>query len=128
VVLRAAVVVRLTVVLVGSGRGVQRLEQALRSLMIPTQLKPGCVDCSTWVNPDSSVHYEETWTTEAHMRDRVASEAFTRLLAVMEASEEPPRVQFDFVTSTRGLDYVEEIRAGRPIVKPESRSNPREGL
>jgi hypothetical protein len=46
----------------------------------------------------------------------------------MEASDEPPRVQFDFVTTTRGLDYVEEIRTGRPIVKSEPRSNPREGV
>jgi hypothetical protein len=96
--------------------------------MIPTQLKPGCVDCSTWVNPDSSVHYEETWATEASIRDRVASESFTRLLAVMEASDEPPRVQFDFVTSTRGLDYVEEIRSGRRIAESEPRTRRPEGL
>jgi hypothetical protein len=45
------------------------------------------------------------------MRERVASDAFTRLLAVIEASEGLPEVQFNFVTKTRGLDYVAEVRA-----------------
>jgi quinol monooxygenase YgiN len=110
VLLYEAAVVRLTVVLVASGRSAPRLEEALRSLMIPTMLKEGCLECSTWVDPDCTVHYQEEWATEAHMRDRVRSEQFTRLLAVIEASESQPRVQFDFVTMTRGLDYVEEVR------------------
>jgi quinol monooxygenase YgiN len=107
--------VRLTVVLVASARSAQRLEQALRSLMIPTILKAGCLGCSAWVDPDWTVHYFEEWATEADMRDRVRSDPFTLLLSVMEASEGPPCVQFDFVTKTRGLDYVEELRA-----EPES--------
>ena len=45
------------------------------------------------------------------MRLRVRSERFTRLLEVLEsAPEAPPAVQFDFVTETRGLDYVAEVR------------------
>jgi hypothetical protein len=109
-VLDAAVVVRLTVVLVASARSAPRLEEALRSLMIPTMLKDGCLDCSAWVDPDWIVHYQEDWATEPHIRDRVRSDDFTRLLGVIEASEGQPRVQFDFVTKTRGLDYVEEVR------------------
>jgi quinol monooxygenase YgiN len=109
-------VVRLSVVLVASARTAARLEEALRSLMIPMMLTDGCLDCSTWVEPDWTVHYLEDWATEAHMRARVQSDVFTRLLSVIEASEEQPRVQFDFVTKTRGLDYVEEVR--RPSESP----------
>ena len=43
------------------------------------------------------------------MRRRVRSEGFTSLLAILESATEP-RVQFDFVTMTRGLDYVAEAR------------------
>ena len=105
-------VVRLTVVLVASARSAPRLEEALRSLMISTRLRPGCLGCSAWVDPDNTVHYEEDWATESQIRARVASDTFTRLLSVIEASEAEPRVQFDFVTRTRGLDYVEEVRGG----------------
>jgi hypothetical protein len=56
------------------------------------------------------VHYYEEWATEADLRRRVRSERFTSLLAVIEASQEPPEIRFDFLESTRGLDYVSEVR------------------
>ena len=56
------------------------------------------------------MRYAEEWATEADMRRRVRSDGFTAVLAVVEAAQEP-LVQFDFVTTTRGLDYVEEVRA-----------------
>jgi quinol monooxygenase YgiN len=102
--------VRLTVLLKAPPRTAQELVEAFRFLMVSTRLEPGCVDCSAWADPDSIVHYTEEWTTEASMRERVRSDRFTSLLSVLEQAHEPPRVQFDFVTSTRGLDYVEEIR------------------
>jgi hypothetical protein len=69
------------------------------------------------------VHYQEDWATEPDMRERVVSEGFTRLLSVIEASEGLPEVQFNFVTKTRGLDYVEEVRAaaGQPETNDEQR-------
>ena len=45
------------------------------------------------------------------MRQRVRSSRFTSLLGVIESANEPPRVQFDFVMSTRGLDYVAQVRS-----------------
>jgi hypothetical protein len=43
------------------------------------------------------------------MRRRVCSDQFTSLLGVVESAREAA-VQFDFVTSIRGLDYIEEVR------------------
>ncbi len=62
-----------------------------------------------WSEPDWTVHYVEQWATEADMRQRVLSDRFTSLLAILESSDDP-RVQFDFVTTTRGLDYVAQVR------------------
>ena len=84
--------------------------QALRSLKAPLRLRTGHIGSSTWMDSDHTVHYEEEWATESDMRDRVVSDAFTRLLAVIEASEGLPEVQFNFVSKTRGLDYVAEVR------------------
>ena len=103
--------VRLTVAFTAaSSRSVQELLEALRFLITGTRLEEGCSRCSAWAEPDSTVHYVEEWETEADMRRRVRSPRFTSLLAVMEAARESPRVQFDFVTRTRGLDYVAEVR------------------
>jgi quinol monooxygenase YgiN len=106
--------VRLTVTLVASQTGARPLLDALRSLMGPTRLEPGCLGCLVWeeIEDDTTLRYAEEWATEADMRRRVQSDRFTSLLAIMEAAREPPQVQFDFVTIRRGLDYVAEVRHG----------------
>ena len=71
-----------------------------------------CLKCELWTaegDPDT-LHYEEQWASEHAMRERVRSDAFTRLLEVMEAAAQPPDVEFDFVTEQRNLDYVESVR------------------
>jgi quinol monooxygenase YgiN len=102
--------VRLNVSLsAASARGAQELLDALRYLGVSTRLEPGCLICSSWMDQDSTVRYLEEWATEADMRRRVRSDHFTSLLAVVESAQEPI-VQFDFVDTTRGLDYVAEVR------------------
>jgi hypothetical protein len=103
--------VRLIVALhAASARGAQELLEALRFLSVSARLEPGCQGCSAWLDPDSTVRYLEEWATESDVRRRVRSDSFTSLLAVVESAQEP-HVQFDFVTTTRGLDYVVEARA-----------------
>jgi len=55
------------------------------------------------------VRYVEDWATESSARQRVRSEGFTLLLAILESAKNP-RLQFDFVEATRGLEYVFEVR------------------
>ena len=92
--------------------GTQQVVHALRLLASPIRVEPGCLECRVWTEDgdESTVRYVEEWATEDAMRLRVRSERFTRLLEVLESAPEPPRVQFDFVTETRGLDYVAEVR------------------
>jgi quinol monooxygenase YgiN len=102
--------VRLHVALRGSAHSAQDLLEACRFLMVGTRLDQGCAGCWAWTDPDGMVHYVEEWTTDADMRRRIRSRRFKSVLAILESVHEPPRVQFDFVTATRGLDYVNEIR------------------
>jgi quinol monooxygenase YgiN len=104
--------VRLAVVLAAPARGTRQIVHALRFLAVPTSLEPGCLGCrvTTGGADESVVRYEEEWDTEEAMRNRLRSERFTRVLEVLESAPEPPTVQFDFITRTRGLDYVEEVR------------------
>ena len=102
--------VRLTVTLTASANRAQDLVASFRFLMVSTRLDQGCLSCSVWSEPDSSVHYVEEWSTEEDIRRRVGSDSFTSVLERLESVREPPHVQFDFVFSTRGLDYVAEVR------------------
>jgi quinol monooxygenase YgiN len=104
--------VRLTLTLVATQTRVRPMLDALRSVMGPTRFEPGCLGCLVWkeMEDGTTLRYAEEWATEADIRRHVRSERFTSLLGIMEAAREPPQVQFDFVTLSRGLDYVAEVR------------------
>jgi quinol monooxygenase YgiN len=102
--------VRLNVAIRASARSTQDLLEGFRFLIVGTRLEPGCLGCWAWTDPDGTVHYVEEWATDADTVRHVRSSRFTSLLAILESAHEPPRVQFDFVAATRGLDYVAEVR------------------
>lgn len=102
--------VRVTISFIApSARSAQDLLSAFGFLVGRARLEPGSLGCSAWADPDDTVHYIEEWITEADLRRRVRSDDFTSLLGILESAREP-RVQFDFASSSRGLDYVAEIR------------------
>ena len=98
-----------------SRRSADALLDGLRYLSRPTRLEPGCLGCNAWLDADWTVHYLEDWEREPDVRRRVLSDTFTSLLTVVEAAHDFS-VQFQFVTVTRGLEYVTEARRqqGRP--------------
>ena len=103
--------VRLNVALTASSpRSAQNLIDALRFLMMTTRFDPGCIECSVLEDGDGTVRYTEVWSSEPDLRRRVAAETFTSLLAVVESADRA-HVQFDFVSQTRGLDYIAEVRS-----------------
>ncbi len=105
--------VRLNVALVASSaRAAQDLLDALRFLVMTLRLEEGCLGSCAWVNPDWTVQCVVEWATDDHIRKWMRSDRFTSLLSLIESAREP-RVQFDFVTTSRGLDFVEEVR-GQP--------------
>jgi len=108
--------VRLSVALhVASATDAVELIETLRHMTAATRLERGCQECAAWTDREFTVHYSESWATEPDARRRVRSAHFTSLLALLESGTEPPEVQFDFVTATRGLDYVDEIRGAAPL-------------
>jgi quinol monooxygenase YgiN len=111
--------VRLSVVLHAPNAQAAAIASALRVLMRGTRLEPGCTECQVWSHLDDEdlsqvqVHYEERWVSEKSMEERVRSEAFTKVLELLEGAVEPPLVEFDFVSRHQGLDYVEAVRRAR---------------
>ena len=104
--------VRLTVALdASSARAAQEILDALRSIVLHTRLEPDCLASSAWSDPDGTVHYVEEWPTEEHIRARVRSSDFTSLLSIIESARDSD-VYFDFVSASRGLDFVAEVRGG----------------
>ena len=99
--------------------------EALRYIALGTRCDPGCLSASAWVDPDSLVHYVEEWATEPEMRRRIRSAQFVSLLAIVESARYP-EVKFDFVSETRGLEYVEEARSDTTSQGPRYHSIPKD--
>ena len=92
-----------------SVRAAQDLLDAFRFLIPATRLEPGCIGCSVWKEPNATVHYTEEW----RLKRRCASGySRTRSRCCWRSSNpcSTRRVQFHFVTATRGLDYLAEVR------------------
>jgi quinol monooxygenase YgiN len=102
--------VRLSIALrAASARSAQELLEAFRFLAVGARLETGCLGCSEWLERDAVVRYVEEWSNEMDMRRRVQSDRFTSVLAVLESAQDA-HVQFDFVTESRGLEYIAEVR------------------
>jgi len=127
IVLICFLVVRLSIELSAPERDGRRIVSALRMLTVATRLEPGCLSCGLWteLSEDSYLHYEERWRSEEAIRRRVLSDAFTKLLEVLEASPTRPTVAFDFVARRRGLEFIEEVRGlGPPCESPSQENDP----
>ena len=86
--------------------------RALRSLADSVRAQPGCAAAEILregTAPAAFV-YAETWHDEGHLARRVTSPDYALILGLVESSAEPPSVEFHFVSETRGLAWVEELR------------------
>lgn len=88
------------------------LAAALRRVMADAMEHHACVEChltEDLTDPDA-LRYAEEWNSDDDLRARVASPAFSRLIAIIEAARRPPALKVEFIAQTLGLDYVERIR------------------
>ena len=92
------------------------ITMALHSLASDVRSTAGCVSCSvsTEMANRGVVRYVEEWETEEDLRLRVSADAFAPLIALLEEAADPPRVEFALPRGTRGFEFAEEVRGGRP--------------
>lgn len=90
----------------------EEMVQTLRSLMVPLRAASGLVSCRVLLEADrpDAVCYEEEWRSTADLDRQILSNHYTRLLALMEESAEPPEIALQWVTHVRGLEYLEKVR------------------
>jgi quinol monooxygenase YgiN len=108
----ATMTVRMTVEwLVPAGQA-RSIALALHSLSTDLRDTPGCLRCSvsTDLTTPGAVRYTEEWASEADLRARVASKAFLRLAALLEATDRAPHLEFALPAGVRGVDFVEDVR------------------
>jgi|SRR6185369_14909052 quinol monooxygenase YgiN len=84
----------------------------LRSVQGPIKAQPHNQCCRVYEEDgfDGAVLYMERWDSEPEFERHVRSEAYRRILAVIEFSRKPPEIVFDYVTTSRGMDLIEALR------------------
>ena len=84
----------------------------LRSVQGPTQAQSHCLNCHLFEEDGyhEAIVYEEQWDGEEELHRHIQSDLYNRILAAVELSRIPPEFNFHYVTQTRGLDLIEQLR------------------
>lgn len=88
------------------------LFKVLNSSLGPTRVQPGCMECRLYQDcSDTSRHYlESRWETADDLVRHIQSDAYKRLLLLMELGTGPPSIEFFTVSETKGLDFIKTVR------------------
>ena len=88
------------------------ITMALQSLSADVRAERGCAgsSVSTELAHGVTLRYVEDWQTEEDLRAHLRSDVFGRVMALVEAAIQPPRVEFALPGGARGLDYIAEVR------------------
>jgi quinol monooxygenase YgiN len=52
----------------------------------------------------------ERWDSQPEFERHIRSELYRRILAALDFSRKPPEVVFDFVTASKGMELIEDLR------------------
>jgi quinol monooxygenase YgiN len=111
-------VIQLLIRLTAPPGRLQQTIQALRSVMSPAHPERGGAGAhiSSDVGDGNVLYYAEDWPDVEGLNEHLRSLRFGRMLGLMETAAEAPSLEFRFVSETRGLEYVAEVReaADRP--------------
>jgi quinol monooxygenase YgiN len=94
----------------------EELLRALRALVNPTRVEPGCLCCRIFqdVEDDDAITLIEEWSTGADLEQRLKSDTYRQLLQLMELSSIPPQLAFHEVASTTGVERIAAARLPPP--------------
>ncbi len=86
--------------------------QMLQAIQSRLQISTGHL--GSWLqerdHPCPYILYEEQWKSKEAVYAHIRSSLYRRLLAVMEFSSRAPEVSFFFVSHTKGMELIEELR------------------
>ncbi len=84
--------------------------QALRSLVGPMSVQPGCLRCRLYqdVDDEDVLTWIEEWASREQLEQHVRSPEYRTLLSMMDLSAVEPEVRFNTVVKTAGMELIED--------------------
>jgi quinol monooxygenase YgiN len=86
----------------------------LLALLEWTRVQPGCLGCEMYqdLRERHVLLLEEWWETQADLDRHLRSDAYGRVILVMEMAAEQPLIKFSEIAHSTGLEVVERARSG----------------
>ena len=85
---------------------------ALRGMIEPTRVEPGCVSCDLYrsAEEEHSLCLMERWATAESLQQHLRTRNYKHLLALMDLLDTPPDMQIHFTLETvEGLEYAASV-------------------
>lgn len=84
----------------------------LGSVSAQVQFEPNCIFSRLYRGVDDvrAIMIEERWATDEHFNQHLQSDAYRRILLVVEMAEERPEIRFDVIARSGGFEMIEKAR------------------
>jgi quinol monooxygenase YgiN len=85
----------------------------LKSTAEWSRIKPGCLSSRIYedVQEDNVLMIEEIWSNEEDLERHLRSEAYQKVLLVLEMALKQPEIRFDSISSSTGFETIEKARS-----------------
>lgn len=96
----------------------------LRMLMAPLRVDPACTGCRLYrdIEEGRVLAFEEEWRSRKDLERHMRSDDYRILLSLLDCSTEPPEVNLQTISDTRGMELMASLQ-GSGRQDPESPAN-----
>ena len=86
--------------------------EILGNVSAQIQFEPSCVSSRLYRGVDEvrAIMIEELWESYQDIVAHLQSDAYRRVLLVIEMAEEPPDIRFDTIANSTGVELIENAR------------------
>jgi quinol monooxygenase YgiN len=85
----------------------------LKSTAEWSRIKPGCLSSRIYadVQENKVLMFEEMWRNEEDLECHLRSEAYQKVLLVLEMALKQPEIKFNTISSSTGIETIEKARS-----------------
>lgn len=84
----------------------------INSISGPLSVDSSCKHFDLYSNTknDDRLLLFEVWDSKEALEDHIRSDDFSKILAIMEISNQPPEICFDTISKSAGIEFIEKLR------------------
>ena len=92
------------------------LVETMRGMLEPARVERGCLSYRLYedVEDRNAFILVEEWKTQEDLENHIRTDNQRQLLALMDLLSEHPELQFNTVSHTAGMDFIEDVLRKTP--------------